>query len=195
MSLPRRMKLAILVLVLAGCAGAQHAQPATVPATATAPATAVPEGHSTREERCRNAARACGAAILSAPDDRGLDCMADEAIAHYGGRATIAAALAKVKAEMTAKGVTIENAEIDLPQQIVTGGGKLFAVLGQRVTMKLPEGHLRTRSFLLAVSSDDGQTWKFVDGARLTREKAVAMFPTFPQSLALPEVGPPERLP
>jgi hypothetical protein len=61
--------------------------------------------------------------------------------------------------------------------------------------MKLPEGHVRTHSFLLAVSADDGQTWKFVDGARLTREKVVAIFPTFPQSLALPEVGPPERLP
>jgi hypothetical protein len=186
------MKLgAMLLLVLAGCAGAQHVQPSPAPSTAMATA----EAHPTREERCRDAGRACGAAILSAPDDRGLDCMADEVIAHFGGRATIAAALAKVKGEMAAKGITIENAEIDLPQQIVPGGGKLFAVLGQRVTMKLPEGHLRTHSFLLAVSSDDGQTWKFVDGVRLTREKVVAIFPTFPESLALPEVGPPERMP
>jgi hypothetical protein len=185
---------AMLLLVLAGCAGAQHVQPsAAAPVAATA--TANPGAHPTREERCRDAGRACAAAILSAPEDRALDCMADEAIAHYGGHATIAAALAKVKAEMAAKGITVENTEIDLPQQIAPGGGKLFAVLGQRVTMQLPEGHVRTRSFLLAVSPDDGQTWKFVDGARLTREKVVAIFPTFPASLALPEVGPPERLP
>jgi hypothetical protein len=183
-----------VLLALGGCAGAQQPAPSTPSATATAsaaPAAAQP----TREERCGDAGRACGAAILSASDDRGLDCMADEAIAHFGGRATIAAALAKVKAEMAEKNVTIEGSELDLPREMVAGGGKLFAVLPQRVMIKLPQGHVRTHSYLLAVSSDDGQTWKFVDGARLTREKVTSIFPSFPRALALPEVGPPERLP
>jgi hypothetical protein len=183
-----------VLLALGGCASAQQPARSSPGLAASAIASASPT-QSTREERCRDAGRACGAAILSASDDRGLDCMADEAIAYFGGRATVAAALATVKADMAEKNVTIEGGEFDLPHEMVASGGKLFAILPQRVMIKLPQGHVRTHSYLLAVSSDDGQTWKFVDGARLTLEKVRSIFPSFPLNLALPEVGPLERLP
>jgi hypothetical protein len=183
-----------LLLVLDACAGAAQGVPAAPTTTVTA-AEASPPRRLTREERCREAGRACGTAILSASDDRGLDCMADEVIAQFGGRPVLTAALAKVKAEMAADGVAIVGAEFDLPQQMAAGGNKLFAVVPQRVTMRLPNGHIRTHSYLLAISADDGQTWKFVDGAKLTREMLTSIFPAFPEALALPEVGKPERLP
>jgi hypothetical protein len=56
----------------------------------------------------------------------------------------------------------------------------------------VPNGILRSKGFLIAISEDRGKTWTFIDGAGLVsepgreREKLAQILPDFPAQLALP---------
>jgi hypothetical protein len=121
-----------------------------------------------------------------------VSCMPDEAIKLLGGRSTIIDIIRKGNAEMARAGARFEQSLIDPPSEVSKGDKRTFAVLSQVAVVRVPEGRLRQRTFLLAVSSDDGHTWKFVDGVELNRELAKKLFPDFPSSLTLPRVGQPE---
>lgn len=145
-----------------------------------------------RAEHCRDAARACAAALLAGDDGKIVDCMAPEALASSGGRAAVLAELQRGRADMAKDGVTFAGSEIDLPRDLAANGGRLYAIVPQVAIMKVPQGHLRQRSFLVGVSSDDGATWKFLDGAGLKGDRLRRLLPQFPASLALPDVPDPE---
>jgi hypothetical protein len=141
------------------------------------------------------AARACANSLAATLDERGLDCVADEVIALAGGRKAMAEVLARTKAKLADGGVEPVGAEVDPPTRVVAAGGKVFAIVPMRVTLKLRGTGVLVHSYMLGVSADDGQTWKFVDGSHLTRVMVEKLFPGFPSDLQLPEVPPPERLP
>jgi len=181
-----------LVLALVCACGGHDAHTTTVP---VASASSVPPAAQTREEHCRDAARACGAALVTGTDDKIIDCMADAALAFVGGRKKVADELSTGKVNMAHDGWAFEHVDIDAPREVVSAGSQLFAIVPQKVTLKTPMGHLLQRGYLLGVSTDAGQTWKFVDGAGLTEKNTKQMFPDFPASIVLPELTKPEQLP
>jgi hypothetical protein len=57
--------------------------------------------------------------------------------------------------------------------------------------LDMPEDTVRLKSFLVAISSDRGRTWTFIDGevldgANLTRQQLTELVPGFPAQLSLP---------
>ncbi len=148
-----------------------------------------------RAAHCRDAARACAAALLAGDDGKIVDCMAPEALASSGGRAAVMAELQRGRAEMAKDGVSFAGSEIDLPRDMAPSGGRLYAIVPQVAIMKVPEGHLRQSSFLVGVSSDDGATWKFLDAAGLKGDRLRRLLPQFPASLTLPNVPDPQLVP
>ena len=189
MSAPRGSLFVLLVVAACG-----RTPPPSTPPPGGQERTAA-QDQPTREEGCRNAAKACGDAVMSRRNEQVIDCMPGEALAFYGGRAAVLAALIRGTGQMADKGISIENVELGVPSKLVPAKDKLFAVVPQSVTMKGPAGRLRTHTFLVGVSADGGGSWKFVNGAALTREKLAKMFPMVPDEFTLPEVLPPERLP
>jgi len=176
-------------IVLVACGG--DARPTSSPHTEGSVARpAAP----TREERCRDAARACGAALIAGDNDKIIDCMPAEALAFVGGRDKVMAELASGMAGMAKEGWAIEHADLDSPKEIVAAGAHLFAIVPQKVTLKNPTGHVAQRGYLLGVSSD-GTSWKFIDGVGLTPANVKAMYPDFPASIVLPERVKPEVVP
>jgi hypothetical protein len=121
--------------------------------------------------------------------------MPPEGLRASGGRAAVLAELAKGKGEMASSGVRIERADIDAPRELAAVDDHLFAIVPQRVTLKVPSGHLLSRSYLLGVSTDGGDTWRFLDGAGLDRARLKRLFPRFPEALALPPATEPEVVP
>lgn len=146
----------------------------------------------TREARCQEAARACGARFVAGEDAAIVDCMPPEGLRASGGRAAVLKELESGKAEMAKHGVRIEGSEIDAPHDFVAVDDHVFAIVPQRTTIKVPEGHLLQRGYLLGVSTDGGDTWRFLDGAGLSRDRLKKLFTHFPDSFPLPEIQEPE---
>jgi hypothetical protein len=177
-------------LFLGACAGAP-----SVPAPSTSPAAAddSPRASPTRAKAAGEAALACARALLAGQDQRVLDCLPAAAVAALGGRDSAVGALTSAKT-MNDKSVSIEAVDVLEPRQIASGGRQLYVVVPQEVTLKAKAGHFRTHGFLLAVS-DDGTSWKVVDGDVLKPDLRAAVFPDLPSDLALPAGQSPERLP
>jgi len=167
------------------CCGGQASTPPASPAS--------PPPVST-EERCRQQAKACSTALLTSTDPHAIDCMAEDAIAYFG-RDQLVIALAAAKSEFERTGLSFERVEVDPPQRTVSSGDQLFAIVPTHVTMKVPQGHIASASYLLGVSKDGGATWRFVDGAGLRPDNVKKIFATFPPSLTLPTREKPQLLP
>jgi hypothetical protein len=165
-----------------------NTQPAVVPTRPSAP----PSAEADPKATCLAAAQACGRHVIVDDYEGIVSCMPDEAIKMLGGRGTIIDMMRKGNAEMARGGARFEQSLIDPPSEVSKGDKRTFAILPQVTVVRVPEGLLRQRAFLLAVSPDDGHTWKFVDGVKLNRELARRLFPDFPSSLTLPHVGQPE---
>jgi hypothetical protein len=139
------------------------------------------------------AALACVRALLAGQNESVIDCMPAVAVAALGGRDSAVGALTSAKT-MNDKSVSIEAIDVLAPRQITSDRRQLYVVVPQDVTLRAPNGHLRTHGFLLAVS-DDGKSWKVMDGDVLTPDLRATVFPDLPSDLALPATRSPERLP
>jgi hypothetical protein len=135
----------------------------------------------------------CAKALLAGQYQRAIDCMPAAAVAALGGRDSAVGALMSAKT-MNDKTVSIEAVDVLAPGQTASNRHQLYVVVPQDVTLKSPKGHLRTHGFLLAVS-DDGTSWKVMDGDIMTPDLRGKVFPDLPSDLALPESRLPERLP
>jgi len=118
--------------------------------------------------------------------------MPDDLIAAVGGREKLSKALVQAKEMLQKSGVSFESAVVELPTSMTTNEGRTFAILPSHVIMQTPTGRLGQAGFLVGVSDDDGQTWKFVDGGNPENVKKLAKFPA---SLTLAERQKPEPLP
>jgi hypothetical protein len=93
--------------------------------------------------------------------------------------------------DMKSHGSAILGAEVAEPKEVIASGERRFAIVPMTVRVKVPEGTLRSKGFLLAISIDEGKTWTFIDGAGLTKEKLAQLFPDIPSQLTLPSKEPP----
>ena len=147
----------------------------------------------TREESCVLAARACSKHIFDGHPEGLVDCMPEEIVTRLGGRDALIAIMKNGKDKDAPPDV--EDTVIEAPSQMVKGEKRTFAVVPQTVAVKVPEGRLILKSYLLGVSADEGKTWRFVDGVELDRPKALSLFPDLAPGITLPKVGEPELLP
>ena len=141
-------------------------------------------------ERIRQAAKENSTAFTTANYDRLVDLTYPKVVELLGGREKMIELLRRGAEDMKSHGSSILGADIAEPKEVITAGDKRFAIVPMIVHVKVPEGTLRTNGFLLAVSTDQGKAWTFIDGAGLTREKLTQVFPDFPSEVSLPA---PER--
>jgi hypothetical protein len=104
-----------------------------------------------------------------------------------GGREKALGYVEKQIDAMKEQGISIVAFTAGDPSEIKAGGSELFAAIPTTVEMKAPQMKITGKSFLLAISQDQGKRWTFADGANLTPEIMKAMFPKFPPDLKLPE--------
>jgi hypothetical protein len=182
------------VAVLTAC----HAAPPSTNASSTASTPSASAAAAvSREQRCLEAARVCGAAFFSHDYERLLDCMPTEAFGAFpdaGGRAEARAEIERGMQKMARDGFSFESADYELPHDFATAGGRLFAIVPNRLKMKVPDGHLLQDGYMIGVSTDGGQSWRFISGT-VGKETLLRIFPDFPATLALPEIPKPVLVP
>ena len=122
-----------------------------------------------------------------------VDHTYDGVVKLLGGREkaikTIEAAMGTLKGQ----GITIKSYTVGEPGPFLAEGDNTFVVVPSKLEMSIPGGKALAKSYLLGISSDEGKTWKFVDGAGMSnkefREKGI---PKLPAKLTLPENEKPE---
>jgi len=152
-------------------------------------------------ERIRKLAAENSAALTSGNYPRLVELTYPKVVEMIGGRDKMIETLRRGSGDMKAHGSAILGADVSEPKEIVTAGNKQFAIVPMTVRVQVPDGTLRSKGFLIAVSEDRGETWTFIDGAGLTREpgkereKLAQVLPDFPPQLSLPAREPPQLEP
>jgi hypothetical protein len=103
-----------------------------------------------------------------------------------GGRDKLIAVMKSGLKEMKSQGVTFQSGTVDEPSDIVTAGAEQYVVVPFMLTLKVPQGKLRQKSFVIGVSKDKGKTWTFVNGD-LDLKQVKQILPKLPEKLKLPE--------
>jgi hypothetical protein len=91
------------------------------------------------------------------------------------------------------QGIEVISYKMAEPGEIVKGEGKSYVVVPATMEMKAPVGKIKVKSYLLGISTDDGKSWKFLDGSGLAnKELKDKIIPNLPAKLKLPEPQQPE---
>lgn len=95
--------------------------------------------------------------------------------------------------DMKTKGMSFSNITFDEPSKIVKSGKELQATIAQHTEIKLPQGRLVSTSTLIAISTDNGVNWTFIDTSNKEMETLRKTFPNLSSALVIPKPQPPVR--
>ncbi len=104
-----------------------------------------------------------------------------------GGKQKMIDILKRNSKEMLSKGIDFKNVTIDEPSRIFNKGKELQCTIPQTIEMKVPNGRLITKSTLIAISTDNGKNWYFVDTSGKNIQTMKKTLPNLSEELEIPE--------
>lgn len=182
--------VAAIVAVVVLCGASAKAQG---PGAAAA---AAPEGDAINTA-IKEQAQKMSRAFMSEDFEVFFDATYPKIIELAGGRAAMLADLKKEVARWRAQNVKVLAYEVGGPGDVSKAGTKLFSVVPVELKMEVPGAVFTQKSFLLAVSTDGGKVWKFIDGTTLDKDKLKLLVPEASEVVSLPKAEDPtiERKP
>ena len=127
------------------------------------------------------------AKALAKGDFKKISEMTHPAVAEkLGGYEQLARNLAFGSGQMAEQGVAIRRVSVKTPDEIITTADGLVTIIPMMLELAVPGGRLKKKSYLVAVSTDEGRTWTFIDGANLTLEALKKVLPSVPDTIKLP---------
>lgn len=110
-----------------------------------------------------------------------------------GGASKMVEVLNRTTNEMKAQGMSFSNITFDEPSKIVKSGKELQATIAQHTEIRLSQGRLVSTSTLLAMSTDNGINWTFIDTSNKDMATLRKALPNLSPSIAVPPQQPPVR--
>jgi len=104
-----------------------------------------------------------------------------------GGEQKMIEVMEKGSKEMESEGTSFLNVTIGEPTKIITMENELQCMLQQTIEMKVPNGRLITKSTLIAISTDNGKNWYFVDTSGKDIQAMKEALPNLSGELIIPE--------
>ena len=136
-----------------------------------------------------------GNATVNGDIDSIIDGTHESVLKISGGRENMRAALSREFQTMAKQGFVINGFDVLNPKAIHKADGKLFSIIPTVLRIDFLNKKIRSKTFLLAISDDEGRTWKYLDGAGLaTEEKRNRFAIVFPKELEFPAPSRPEIL-
>jgi len=109
-----------------------------------------------------------------------------------GGRERMISIIKNGKAEMKQQGISFESVTIGEPSETVKAGDEIHCLIPQTVFMKVPKGKMKSESYLLAVSQDNGNNWFYIDTTNLTMDNVKMVLPNYNSDLKIPVKNEPQ---
>lgn len=119
-----------------------------------------------------------------------VDLTYPKLIEYAGGREKLLAAMTKELKTMEAEGVEIISSTASAPSQFVHEADGIYAVVPMTSKFKAKDGVFQVEGSLIAISTDGGQNWTFVDSTGKDQTELKKVIPSL-DKLKLP----PEREP
>ena len=110
-----------------------------------------------------------------------------------GGREKLLAEMTKQMRSWEAEGVVVLSATTSVPSQYVTDANGIYAVVPLTTRIKAQEGVFQTDGSLIAISTDGGQNWTFVDATGKDQLELKKVLPNF-DKLNVPPEKPPVKV-
>jgi len=138
-------------------------------------------------------AQELGTATVKGEYAKVIDNTIDTAVEQLGGREQAIKSVEAIMKALTNNGISLTNFQANEPGDFVNEGNSTFVIVPTKLEMKTPDSKLLVKSYFIGVSTDNGKSWKFVDGAGMDNaEFRSKIFPKMPAKLKLPEKEKPE---
>lgn len=115
-------------------------------------------------------------------------------IENAGGRDKMLATMKSEIKEMETSGVDLLATTPGAPSQFVHDAGSIYAVVPVTLKVKAQEGTYQTEGSLVAISSDGGTSWTFVDAAGEDDKDLRVILPAVLDKLKMPAEKPPVKI-
>jgi len=112
-------------------------------------------------------------------------------LAAMGGESRMAAELAKVVDEMKSQGMSFNSISFGEPSTIVRSGKELQCTLAQHTDIIVPKGRAVSTSTLIAISTDNGVNWTFIDTSNKDMTTLRKALPNLSSAIKVPPQQPP----
>lgn len=112
-------------------------------------------------------------------------------VAMVGGEENLLDLVKNSMESVASQGLIFKEIIVGKPQKIYTAGTELHCLVPQTVTMENSESTITSETFLLAVSTNKGKNWYFLDTAMLNEQYKASLFPNFNKQLQIPAPTPP----
>jgi len=139
-----------------------------------------------RERAVKEQARAACDALVGGDLDKFVGWTHPKLVQMMGGRERLVEMLKSGQKEMARQGIQLLSATIQADAELAQGGDEWFAIVPYDLEMSVPAGRALVKTWLLGISADQGKTWTFIDGGKLSAAAIKQYFPNFPAKLALP---------
>lgn len=136
--------------------------------------------------RMKNQAEETAKALLNDDYETLIKFTYPKVIKLIGGKEKMISIIKKGKFEMNDQGISFEKVDIGEPGKAVKAGDEIHALIPQTVFMKVPNGRMKSETNLLAISTDNGNNWYFLDTVNLTMETIKNILPNYNTDLILP---------
>lgn len=104
-----------------------------------------------------------------------------------GGPDKMAEKVSQAVDEMQSHGVAFKSVTIGNIGDMVKSGVHLYSVVQQILQLSNNGAIITNSAYLLAISSDNGKRWYFVDTAPFKHQNIKQLFPDYPNGLVIPE--------
>jgi hypothetical protein len=122
-------------------------------------------------------AQRCAKAMLGFDVSAALACMHPRLVEALGGSDRAAASLERQRKAFADQGASFESVSIGTSLPGVVLHGREFVFVPQTQRIRVRDGVLRQRAYLLAIREPDARSWTFIDAMAATPKALSTLFP------------------
>jgi hypothetical protein len=103
-----------------------------------------------------------------------------------GGESKMIELLTAQDVQIKSRGVIINSIVFNPPSEIVKYKNELQCTISQNTELKSAKGRVITYTTLIAISTDNGKNWKFIDTSKMDIATVRSLYPNLSKLITLP---------